>query len=79
MLRNETRKVHHVKGLECSFVKGKDMILRPKANIFEKHVGKTRLFKTCYTWAKKGEWYVNKKCNHAKNEVVFFKKSHHNY
>jgi len=34
MLRSETREVHHVKCLVCSFVKGKDVILRPKANIF---------------------------------------------
>jgi hypothetical protein len=25
---------------------------------------------------KQGEWYVNKNCNHAKNEVVYSKKSH---
>ncbi len=24
---------------------------------------------------KQGEWYVNKKCNHAKNEIVYSKKS----
>jgi hypothetical protein len=24
---------------------------------------------------KQGEWYVNKKCNYAKNEVVYSKKS----
>jgi hypothetical protein len=25
---------------------------------------------------KQGEWYVNINCNHAKNEVVYFKKNH---
>jgi hypothetical protein len=25
---------------------------------------------------KQGKWYVNKKCNHAKNEVAYSKKSH---
>jgi hypothetical protein len=25
---------------------------------------------------KQGEWYVNKKCNHAKNEITYSKKSH---
>ncbi len=25
---------------------------------------------------KQGEWYVNKKCNHAKNEIAYYKKSH---
>jgi hypothetical protein len=24
-----------------------------------------------------GKWYVNKKCNHAKNEVAYSKKNHH--
>jgi hypothetical protein len=24
---------------------------------------------------KQGEWYVNKKCNHAKNEVAYLKKN----
>jgi hypothetical protein len=41
MLRSETRDVHHVKCLVCSFVKGKDVILGPKANTIEKHAGKT--------------------------------------
>jgi hypothetical protein len=24
---------------------------------------------------RQGEWYVNKKCNHAKNEIVYLKNS----
>ncbi len=40
MLRSETRDVHHLKCLVCSFVKGKDVILGPKVNTFEKHVRK---------------------------------------
>jgi hypothetical protein len=43
MLTSATQKVHCVKYLVCSFVKGKDVILRPKANILEKHAGKTRV------------------------------------
>jgi hypothetical protein len=42
MLRIETRKVHHVKCMVCSFVKSKDVILGPKVDILEKHEGKTR-------------------------------------
>jgi hypothetical protein len=42
-LRSKTRKVHYVKCLVCSFVKGKDVILGPKANILEKHVWKTKV------------------------------------
>ncbi len=34
--------VHCMKCLVCSFVKDKDVILGPKANTLEKHVGKTR-------------------------------------
>ncbi len=26
---------------------------------------------------RQGEWYVNKKCNHAKNEVAYSLKNHH--
>ncbi len=40
MLRSETREVHHVKFFVCSFVKGNDVILGPKANTLEKHMGK---------------------------------------
>ncbi len=43
MLTNETGEVHHVKWMVCSFVKGKDVILGPKVNTFEKHAGKTRV------------------------------------
>ncbi len=42
LLKSETRKVQHVKCMVCSFVKGKDVILGPKVDIFEKHEGKTR-------------------------------------
>jgi hypothetical protein len=41
MLKNEIGIFHHVKCLVClcSFVKGKDMILRPKVHTLEKHAG----------------------------------------
>jgi hypothetical protein len=41
--RNEIREVHHVKCMVCSFVKGKDVILGPKVNTFEKHAWKTKV------------------------------------
>jgi len=41
--RNETREVHHVKCMVCSFVKGKDVILGPKVNTLEKHAWKIRV------------------------------------
>jgi hypothetical protein len=58
-------------------VKGKDVILEPKANTFEKHVKKTRAIGNMLHLGKKqGKWYVNKKCNHGKNEVVYSKNNH---
>jgi hypothetical protein len=43
MLKSEIGKIHHVKCMVCSFVKGKDVIIGLNANILEKHVGKTRV------------------------------------
>jgi hypothetical protein len=43
MLKSKTGEVHYVKCLVCSFVKGKDVILRPKVNTFKKHVEKTKV------------------------------------
>jgi hypothetical protein len=53
MLRNKSGEVHCVKCLVCSFVKGKDVILGPKANTLEKHVGKTRVVQDMPHLAKK--------------------------
>ncbi len=76
MLRNETRDIHHLKCL-CSLVKGKDVILGPKTNTLEKHVGKTKVVQNMPHLGKKyGEWHVDKNCNHAKNEVDYSKKNH---
>jgi hypothetical protein len=66
-----------MKCLVCSFVKNKDVILGPKANTLEKHVGKTRVVQDMpHLGKKQGEWYVNKKCNHEKNEIAHSKKCH---
>jgi hypothetical protein len=43
MLKSAIGKVHCVKCMVCSFAKGKDVILRPKANTLEKHARKTRV------------------------------------
>jgi hypothetical protein len=52
----------------CSFLKGKDVLLGPKIDTLEKHVGKTKAIQDMlHPGKKKGEWYYNKKCNHAKN------------
>jgi hypothetical protein len=77
MLRSETRGVHHLKCLLCSFVKGKNVILRPKVDTFEKNVGKTKFVRNMPHLGKKyGEWYVKKNYKHVKNEVDYYKKNH---
>jgi hypothetical protein len=43
MLRNKTREIHLVKCMVYSFSKGKEVILGPKANTFEKHVRKSNI------------------------------------
>jgi hypothetical protein len=48
-------------------VKGKDVFLGPNSDTFEKHVRKTKvIWDMCHLGKKKGKWYYNKKCNHAK-------------
>jgi hypothetical protein len=51
MLKNRFRKI--VKCIFYSFVKGKDVILGFKFDMFEKHVGKKRQFVTCHNWGKR--------------------------
>jgi hypothetical protein len=53
MLRSEIGKVHCVKCKVCSFVKGKDVILRPKVDTLEKHVRKTRVVRNMSHLCKK--------------------------
>jgi hypothetical protein len=43
MLRSETREIHLMKCMTYSFLKGKDVILGPKVNNFQKHVRKTNI------------------------------------
>ncbi len=41
-------------------------------NIFDKHVGKVKtIWNMPHLGKKEGEFYVNKKCNYAKNEVTY--------
>jgi hypothetical protein len=42
LLKSESGKVHHVKCMVYSFVRGKDVILRSKTDTLEKHVGKAK-------------------------------------
>jgi hypothetical protein len=76
-LKSEIREVHRGKCLVCSFVKNKDVNLRPKGDTFEKHVGTTKAIQNMpHLGKKQGEWYVNKKCNHTKNEITYYNKNH---
>ncbi len=60
----------------CFCVKGKDGLLGLKVNIIGKQARKTKaIWNMLDLGKKKGEWYYNKKCNHAKNRVVY---SEHN-
>jgi hypothetical protein len=53
-------------------VKGKDVILGPKANTLEKtYREKKGVQDMSHLGKKQGEWYVNEKCNHVKNEVAY--------
>ncbi len=76
MSRSEIGEVQCVKSKVCSFLKGKIVILRLKVNTFEKHARKTSVVQNMSHLCKKqGELYVNKKCNHANNEVAYYKKN----
>ncbi len=50
-----------------------DVILGPKFDTFNKHEGKTKVVSDMpHLGTKEKEFYVNKKCSHAKNEVPYF-------
>jgi hypothetical protein len=51
--------------------RGKEVILEPKSDMFEKHVGKTKVIWDMPHLGKNEKEYVNKKCTHAKNEVIY--------
>jgi hypothetical protein len=73
MLKSDYGEIHHVKCIVCSTMKGKDVILGPKFDTLEKHVRKTKAIRNMpHLGKKQREFYVNKKCNNAKNEVTYF-------
>jgi hypothetical protein len=54
-------------------MKGKDVILGPKFDTFDKHAGNRKAVRDLpHLGKKEKEFYVNKKCSHAKNEVTYF-------
>jgi hypothetical protein len=53
-------------------VKGNEVILGPKSDRLEKHAKKTKtVLDMPHLGRKEGEFYVNKECTHAKNEVIY--------
>jgi hypothetical protein len=50
--------------------------LEPKLDTLEKHVGKTKVVQDMpHLGMNEKEFYVNKKCTYAKNEVIYFQQS----
>jgi hypothetical protein len=61
----------------CLAMKGKEVILGLKLDTLEKHEGKTKVvWDMPHLGKKEREFYVNKQCTHAKNEVIYFQQSH---
>jgi hypothetical protein len=65
-----------VKCVVCFIVIGKDLILCPKSNTFDKHVGKKKVTMVLpHLGVKKYEWFVNKRCQHLKNVIMYMNMS----
>ncbi len=77
MMKNISNDIHHVKSIVYSVVIGKDVMLGPESNTLEKHTRKIKVVQDMpHLGKKQREFYVNKKCNHVKNEIIYFQ---HNY
>jgi hypothetical protein len=58
-------------------MKGKDVILGLKFDTLEKHARKTKVIRNMpHLGKEQKEFYVNKKCSHAKNEVTYSQRNH---
>jgi hypothetical protein len=54
-------------------MKIKDVILGPKFDPLEKHARKTKAIQNMpYLGKKQGEFYVNKKCSHVRNDITYY-------
>ncbi len=77
MFKNDFGNINNVKCIVCLTMKGKEVILGLKLNMLEKNVGKTKAVRDMPHLSKKErEFYVNKKCTHAKNEIIYSQQSH---
>lgn len=73
MLKSDFGKIDHVRCIVCLAMKGKEVIQGLKSNTLEKHEGKTKAVGDMpHLGKKEWEFYVNKKCTHAKNEVIYY-------
>ncbi len=72
MMKNVSSEIHKVKSIVYSTVIGQDVMLGPKSNTLEKHTRKIKVVQDMFHLGRKQrEFYVNKKCNHVKNEVIY--------
>jgi len=77
MMKNVSSEIHQVKSIIYSTVIRKDVMLGSKCNTLEKHTRKIKAVQDMlYLGKKQNEFYVNKKCNHAKNDVIYSQPSH---
>jgi len=77
MLKSDLGDTNCVKCIVCLTVKGKDVILGLKSNMFKKHMGKTKVvWYMPHLGKKEAKFYVNENCSHANNEVIYFQGSH---
>jgi hypothetical protein len=77
MFKNDLREINLVKCIMCLAMKGKDVILGSKCNTLKKHARKTKVIWDMSHFGKKEEeFYLNKKCSHATNEITYFQHNH---
>jgi hypothetical protein len=76
MFKGDYVEINCVKCIVCLAMKEKDVISNLEFNI-EKHARKMKVVWNMPHLGKTYvEFYVNKKCNHAKNEVAYSQRSH---
>jgi hypothetical protein len=72
MFNNDFGNINSVKCIVCLAMKGKEVILGLKWNTLEKNAGKTKVVRYMpHLGKKEKEFCVNKKCTHAKKEVIY--------
>jgi len=76
MMKNISNEIHQGKSIVYLIVIGKDVSLGLKSNTLENHTRKIKAVQDMpHLGKKKKEFYVNKKCSHAKNAIIDFQRS----